>query len=92
MTNDNYDPETGLPNDQSYMECGLPLYLEESLEKMKKCLDKLNRGEEYYEWDCDIAELNSSINVAEVSEAISSDQAWYLRKKYLGMEKPKRID
>lgn len=34
-----------------------------------------------------VVELNSEINVCEVDDIISSDQAWYLREKYLGMRK-----
>ena len=83
-----YDPETGKPVDRSYLECGLPEYLQESSSKMKECISKLERGEEYYRWDCDFMELQSDINCAEVDGNISSEQAWYLREKYLGMEKP----
>ena len=36
--------------------------------------------------DCDWCELNSDINVAEVGNEISTEQANYLREKYLGME------
>lgn len=82
-----YDPDSGLPLDKSYMECDLPPYLQESLDKMKICLDKLNRGEKYLDWDNDYCDLQSSINMAETEEEISSDQAWYLREKYLGLER-----
>ena len=54
---------------------------------MKDAQAKLDRGEEYYEWDCDFCDLQSSINAAEVEQIISPDQAWYLREKYLGLER-----
>lgn len=82
-----YDSKTGLPKDQSYFECDLPPFLAASIEAMKDAQAKLDRGEEYYEWDCDFCNLQSSINVAEVEQIISPDQAWYLRKKYLGLER-----
>lgn len=83
-----YDPESGKPVDKSYLECGLPKYLQESLAKMKECIAKLDRGEDYLRWDCDFMELQSDINCAEVDGNISEEQAWYLREKYLGIEKP----
>lgn len=58
-----------------------------SIEAMKNAQAKLDRGENYYEWDCDFCNLQSSINVAEVEQIISPDQAWYLREKYLGLER-----
>lgn len=38
MTNkqSGYDPETGRPFDKSYLECGLPEFLQTSIENMKK--------------------------------------------------------
>lgn len=48
---------------------------------------KLDAGEEYLRWDCDYCSLQSDINNAEVNQLISSEQAWYLREKYLGMER-----
>ena len=38
-------------------------------------------------FDCLYCELQSDINVAEVENLISSDQAWDLREKYLGLRK-----
>lgn len=83
-----YDPETGKPVDKSYLECDLPAYLQESLERMKECNAKLAQGEEYLRWDCDYMALQSDINCAEVDGEISEEQAWYLRERYLGMNRP----
>ena len=62
---------------------GFPPFLVSSIETMKAAWEKLDNGEEYYEWDCDFCDLQSSINVAEVEGIISPAKAWYLREKYL---------
>lgn len=79
--------DTGLPNDKTYLECGLPDYLQKSLDNMIAAREKINRGEKYFRLDCDYSALQSDINCAEVNTEISSDQAWYLREKYLGLER-----
>lgn len=76
-----------LPNDMEYLECGLPAFLEESLDAMKLAWEKLDRGEKYLRWDCDYCNLQSDINSAEVNSIISEEQAWYLREKYLRIER-----
>ena len=81
-----YDKETGLPTDDSYLECGLPQYLQDLLEKMKKSWAIIDRGEKDYCWDIYWCELNADINSAEVDNVISAKQAWHLRRKYLRME------
>lgn len=81
------DRENGLPKDKSYLECGLPEFLQESLGAMKEAWEKLDKGEEYLRWDCDYCNLQSDINNAEVNQMISADQAWYLREKYLRLER-----
>ena len=84
---DSYDSLTGLPKDKSYLERGLPPFLQESIEAMKSAWLKLDRGEKYLRWDCDYCTLQSDINNAEVNQVISPEQAWYLREKYLRLEK-----
>lgn len=81
------EPGTEGPEDDSYLECGLPPFLQESVEAMAAAWQKLDAGEEYLRWDCDYCSLQSDINNAEVNQLISSEQAWYLREKYLGMER-----
>ena len=81
-----YD-KNGLPKDISYLECGLPEFLEESIEAMKEAWRKIDNDEEYYHWDIDYCNLQTDINIAEVEQIISSEQAWYLREKYLRMER-----
>lgn len=78
---------SGLPKDKSYLECGLPAFLQESLEAMKKAWNLLDNGEKYLRWDCDYCNLQSDINIAEVDSLISTEQAWYLREKYLRIER-----
>lgn len=39
------------------------------------------------DWDWDWCNLQSNINSAEVNGEISSEQAWYLREKYLRIER-----
>ena len=68
---------------KEYMETNLPVYLQKSIKKMQNAWDKIDCGEAYSLLDCDYCELQSDINTAEVSDAISSEQAWYLREKYL---------
>lgn len=82
-----YDQDSGLPKDKNYLECGLPDFLQESIEMMKSAWNKLDHGEEYLLWDCDYCNLQSDINSAEADQMISSEQAWYLREKYLRIER-----
>lgn len=83
-----YDEKSGLPIDKSYLECGLPSFLQESLEQMKAAWEKYDAGEVYLRWDCDYCSLQSDINSAEVNGIITSEQAWYLREEYLRIERP----
>ena len=82
-----YNKETGLPIDKSYLECGLPPFLEESLKEMKREWALYDSGKMSMRWDCYYCDLQSSINVAEVESLISEEQAWYLREKYLRIER-----
>lgn len=81
----------GLPTDKAYLECGLPPFLQESIEAMKQAWRKVDSGEAYLRIDCDYCNLQSDINSAEVNEVISAEQAWYLREKYLRMERRDNI-
>lgn len=81
------DSATGLPLDKEYLECGLPMFLKESIQQMQIAWEKRDNDVEYLHWDCDYCNLQSDINVAEVSQTITSEQAWYLREKYLRIRK-----
>ena len=82
-----YDDKTGLLKDKSYLEHGLPVFLWESLRQMEAAWKKRDNGETYLRWDCDYCNLQSDINIAETNGQISTEQAWYLREKYLRMER-----
>ncbi len=56
----------------------MPSFLLDSLKRVKKYR---NKGNNFF--DCYLDELNSSINVAEIENMISKEQADYLRSKYL---------
>ena len=81
-----YNEETGMPTDESHFECGLPKYVQESLDRMKKSWELIDNGKSDIHWDICWCELNADLNSAEVENLISSEQAWYLRRKYLRME------
>jgi len=81
-----YDIQTGYPEDKSYLEKGLPSYLEKSLCNMRKCWEIEDNGGSDIHWDIYWSELNADINSAENERSISKEQASYLRSKYLRME------
>ncbi len=83
---DEYNPDTGMPTEETHFECGLPEYLADSLKRMKDSWKIVDSGKTDYHWDICWCELNADINSAEVENLISSEQAWYLRRKYLRME------
>lgn len=78
-----YDEQTGKPLDKTYLEKDIPRWLQNSIQEMKKHWAILDAGKEDFNWDTAWCELNSDINVAEVEQCISREQAWYLREKYL---------
>ena len=82
-----YDRTTGLPQSKNYLECDLPPYLQASLESMVASWKIVDSGKKDYHWDMYWSELNADINSAEVGQEISSEQAWYLREKYLRMKR-----
>ena len=85
--NAQYDPETGKPLDQSYLECGLPEDLHESILRMEESWNIIDSGRQDNHWDLWWCDLNALINSYEVEQVILSEQAWYLREKYLRMGK-----
>lgn len=83
IDNANYDKNTGKPKDNSYFERGLPKYLSDSLNAMIKSWEIEDSGESDLHFYIYWSELNADINRAETEHEISSEQAWYLRRKYL---------
>ena len=87
IDNARYDRTTGLPKDESYLEKGLPDYLQKSIAAMQASWAIIDCGRKDLHWDIYWSDLNADINSAETEQEISADQAWYLRRKYLRMEK-----
>lgn len=85
--NSGYHGETGLPKDPGYFECGLSNDLKTSIWRMEESWEIENSGGKDYHWDIAWCELNADINAAEVNQEITSEQAWYLREKYLRMKR-----
>ena len=86
IDNADYDRNTGKPKNDSYLEKGLPEYLYESLSAMIDSWKIEDSGKNDIHWDINWCALNADINWAETEQEISSEQAWYLRRKYLRME------
>lgn len=86
IDNADYDNLTGKPKDDSYLEKGLPEYLSNSLSSMIKSWKIEDSGKRDLHWDIHWCELNADINSAETEQEISTEQAWYLRRKYLRIE------
>lgn len=63
---------------KEYYEVNLTPYLQHDLDAMK---------EGKYPYDCLWCELYGSINAAYIDGDISEDHAWYLRERYLDMER-----
>lgn len=91
LETEKYDTERGLPADKAYLECGLPDFLRSSIDAMQASWERMDQGEQDNRWDCYYCELQSDINTCEVNGLISEEQAWYLREKYLRMERPGEI-
>lgn len=87
-----HDEVTGLPIDKFFLECDLPDYLQESVLRMKMAWEEKNVNPAYIGWDGPYCELQSNINVAEVEQDITTEQAWYLREKYLYLRKENMVD
>lgn len=73
--------EKDLSIDKEYLEKDLPLYLQISIDELKKNINNEKRVDLYLD------DLYGSINSAWADGEISERQAWYLREKYLGLSK-----
>lgn len=76
----------GKPINKDYLEANLPKLITDSIKKINKSWKLKDKGI-YSTWDSDYCELQSNINICETGNLISSEQAWYLREKYLRMER-----
>ena len=70
--NTEYNPQTGMPTDETHFECGLPQYLSKSLENMKKSWEIVDSEKRNMHWDICRCELNADINLAEVENLIEA--------------------
>ena len=68
---------------KEYYEINLPGYLQHDLDAMK---------EGKWPYGCLWGELYGSINCAFIDGDITEDHAWYLREKYLDMERVRSSD
>lgn len=64
---------------KNYLEFNIPDFLKDSIDKFKE-------NKNSFSFDIFYGILQSDINVAEVSGYITPNQAWYLRRKYLGVD------
>lgn len=71
--------------EKDYLECNLPVWLRESIVTY-------GNGKNSSIWNCLYCELQSDINVAEQEQLIATEQAWFLRKKYLGLSNNQEMD
>ena len=83
----NYYKESGLPKSTQRFEKGLPAYLRKSIDAMVASWKIRDAGGKDLHWDLNWCDLNADINAAETEQEISAEQAWYLREKYLKMER-----
>lgn len=86
VVDDCYD-EYGRPADKTYLEHGLPEFLQISLDRYKQAEKDISEGKEVSLLDCYYCELQSDINSCEVNGIITSDHAWYLREKFLNISR-----
>ena len=86
MTPPAYAPN-GLPTNNLRFEKGLPPYLRRAIDAMSASWARQEAGEKDLHWDLNWCDLNADINSAETEQEISPEQAWYLRKTYLRMER-----
>ena len=82
-----YCKDTGLPKSEERFEKGLPAYLRKSINAMNASWALLDAGKPDLHRDLNWCDLNADINSAETEQEISSEQAWYLREKYLRIER-----
>lgn len=69
------------------IESTLPKSLKDAISVFLIGKEKYESGIEYHEFDMDYCDLQTEINICEVEQMITSDEAWYLRGKYLGLER-----
>lgn len=69
------------------IDSSLPEFLKESIRAFLLGKEKYEKGIGYTEFDMDYCDLQTDINVCEVEQMITSEEAWKLREQYLGIQK-----
>ncbi len=54
---------------------------------LKQSVENYLKNENTTLWDCYYCELQTDINVAEIEGMITSEEAWELRKEFLGLKR-----
>lgn len=71
------------------IDSSLPQFLRESIEAFVLGKEKYEKNIGYTEFDMDYCDLQTDINVCEVEQIITPDEAWKLRECYLGLQRTK---
>lgn len=74
-----------IKKENEYLEYNLPIYVQRSIDEYREYLAKVDAGYPNLRFDLYYDALNANINSAENGFEISSEQAWFLREKYLGV-------
>jgi len=79
--------DLGRPADDSYLELAIPDILRDEIRAMEESWARIDAGEDDLYWDIHWDMLQSSVNGLEADGDISSELAWYIRRKHLRLEK-----
>lgn len=71
----------------SYLEKNLPEHLQKTIAAMEESWKRIDAGIEDVDWDIAWCALRSDINCYEAEKKITSEVAWFLRSKYLRLER-----
>mgnify|MGYP000435328038 CR=1 FL=1 len=86
MNHAQYDQETGSRWISRILNADFPMICRLLFRRCKSWAI-IDSGSRDPHWDIYWCNLNADINSAEVERIISPEQAWYLREKYLRMER-----
>lgn len=79
--------KAGVKMEKYCTDSALPLFLRESINAFLEGKEKYESGVGYTEFDMDYCDLQTDINVCEVEQMITPEEAWQLRERYLGLQK-----
>ena len=69
------------------IDSSLPAFLQDSIKAFLSGKEKHEKGIGYAEFDMDYCDLQTDINICEVEQMITPEEAWKLREQYLGLQK-----